>query len=285
MGTRIHLTVVAEDRRRAEAAIETTFDAMQQLIAIFDHRQPGTPLAILNREGTVEDAPPALIDLLTHAVAYGELTGGAFDITVKPLLDARRAGVKDVASLRSLVDFRQIKINGQRVRLGIPGASITLDGIAKGRVIDGGVDALRRLGFDHVLVEAGGDLRTLGSRADGAPWRVGIAHPRGAGQGEILSVLPVGAQAVATSGDYMNSFTADFSQHHILDPRAGRSPVDLASATVLAATAMDADALGTALMVLGSVDGLTLAEQLPAVEAVLVTKDLRILKTRGLMID
>jgi FAD:protein FMN transferase len=285
MGTRINLTVIAEDSRSAQAAIETTFAAMERLIAYFDHRQPASPLATLNRSGRLNEAPPELIKVLARAVAFGNLTGGAFDVTMKPLFDARRAGVADISQLRSLVDYRQIEIDGQRVRLGIPGAAITLDGIAKGRVIDGGVEALRQMGFNHVVVEAGGDLRTLGNRADGTTWRVGIAHPRQGTQGAILSVLPVSSQSVATSGDYMNTFAADYSQHHIIDPRSGHSPVDLASATVLAATAMDADALSTALMVLGSEAGLALAEHLPAVEAVLVTKDLYVLKTSGILVD
>lgn len=281
MGTRIHLTVVADDGRQAETAIEKTFDAMARLVTLFDHRQPAGALATLNRSGYLAAPPGAFVEVLQYAVALGELTAGAFDVTVKPLLDARRAGVTDLGALRSVVDYRQIEIDGERVRLGLHGAAITLDGIAKGRVIDGGVETLRELGFDQVLVEAGGDLRTLGQRADGTPWRVGIAHPRRAEQGELLSVLPVAAQAVATSGDYMDAFAADYSEHHILDPRLGRSPVDLASATVLAATAMEADALGTALMVLGSQAGLALAERLPGVEAVLVTKDLRVLATSG----
>ncbi|MCE7982307.1 MAG: FAD:protein FMN transferase [Caldilinea sp. CFX5] len=279
MGTRVHLTVSADDQQTAQQAMTATFAAMERLIAIFDHRQPASPVATLNRQGYLAAAPVELIDLLQRASAFGELTGGAFDVTVKPLLDARQTGA-DLTGLRALVDFRQIAITDHAVRLAIPGAAITLDGIAKGRVIDGGVETLRHLGFDHVLVEAGGDLRTLGARAAGAPWRVGIAHPRQAA-GALLAVLPVTTTAVATSGDYLNRFTADYSQHHIIDPHSGQSPVDLAGATVLAATAMAADALSTALMVLGSAAGLALAERLPAVEAVLVTKDLRVLKTSG----
>ena len=282
MGTRVHLTVVAADEGAAQAAIEATFDAMARLIAVFDHRQPTSALARLNREGQLASAPVELLDVLQRALAYGTLTNGAFDVTVKPLLDARRDGIPETASLRARVDYRQIHIEQGGLRLGISGAEITLDGIAKGRVIDGGLEVLRQLGFANVLVEAGGDLRTAGGRADGAPWQVGIAHPRDAERGGMLSVLQVLTRAVATSGDYMNAFTADFSEHHIIDPRTGRSPVELASATVLAATAMDADALSTSLMVLGAEAGLALAERLDGVEAVLVTKDLRVLKTRGL---
>jgi thiamine biosynthesis lipoprotein len=281
MGTQIHLTVVTADRGAAQAAIHATFGAMRELVALFDHRQPASPLAILNRTGSLDAAPAELLALLQQAIHYGELTDGAFDVTVKPLLDAQRAGHPITPVLRALVDYRQILLIDQQIRLAIPGAAITLDGIAKGRVIDGGVAALRALGFEQLLVEAGGDLRTLGARADGRPWRVGVAHPRQPADA-LLTALPLGAQAVATSGDYLNTFTADFREHHIVDPRTGHSPVELASATVLAPTATTADALSTALLVLGREQGLALAEQLPAVEALLVTKDLRLAQTSGL---
>jgi FAD:protein FMN transferase len=97
----------------------------------------------------------------------------AFDISVKPMLDAYRAGQ--------------------------PGMALTLDGIAKGRVVDGAVALLQRQGFDNILVEAGGDLMALGGRVDGTPWRVGIHHPRRL-EGTVLGRLPVSQQAVATSG-------------------------------------------------------------------------------------
>lgn len=286
MGTRVHLTVIGPDAQAAQAAITATFGAMQRLIDCFDFRRPTSALAALNRNGRLADPPASLVDLLRWAVAYGELTGGAFDVTIKPLLDAWRKGATGVGALgqrAALVDYRQIEISQQMIRLGIPGASVTLDGIAKGRVIDGGVAALQALGYEQVLVEAGGDLRTAGA-GGGSPWRVGVAHPRQVETGTIAAVLPLTAQAVATSGDYMNNFTADFRCHHIIDPRSGQSPAELASATVVAASALAADALATALMVLGADAGLRLAERLPGVEALLIRKDLQVLKTSGLAV-
>lgn len=284
MGTLVNLTVVADAADHAQAAIDATFGVMTRLIGLFDHRQPDSALARLNRDGHLDRAPMELLAVLKSAIDYGDRTGGAFDVTVKPLLDARKRGEDDPAlltALRDMVDYRHVTLRGDTVRLGIPGAAITLDGIAKGRVIDAGIGALQAAGYGRVVVEAGGDLRTLGARADGTPWRVGIAHPRANEKGGILAVLPIGARAMATSGDYMHAFTNDFSQHHIIDPRTGQSPSELASATVLAATAQDADALGTALMVLGADAGLALAERLPEVEALLITKDMRVLKTSG----
>ena len=279
MGTQIHLTVIAADVAAARAAVGAAFTEMARLTAIFDHRAPTAALARLNAAGHLDAAPAELTAVLQAAVAYGALTGGAFDVTVLPLLDAYRAGAGDVTALHALVDYRRIALEPGRIALGIEGARVTLDGIAKGRIIDAAVATLAAHGADRVLVEAGGDLRTLGVRVDARPWRVGVAHPRQ--PGAVLGVLTVDGRAVATSGDYMNRFTADFALHHILDPQTGRSPGDLASATVLAPTALDADALATALMVLGCRAGLALAEQLPEVDAVLVTKDLHVLQTSG----
>jgi FAD:protein FMN transferase len=204
----------------------------------------------------------------------------AFDISVKPMLDAYRAGRPDAAGQRQLVDYRQIEVNTRRISLGRPGMALTLDGIAKGRVVDGAVALLQRQGFYNILVEAGGDLMALGGRADGTPWRVGIHHPRRL-EGNVLRRLPVSRQAVATSGDYQHSFSHDYSRHHIIDPRSGLSPAELASVTIVAPSATDADALSTAVMILGSDAGLALATRLPYVEALVITKEMAIRQTAG----
>ncbi|MEW5960204.1 MAG: FAD:protein FMN transferase, partial [Chloroflexota bacterium] len=214
-------------------------------------------------------------NLVKQAIHYGDLTGGAFDISVKPLLDLYQTGTRDVQGTLSLVDYRQIRVGHNAIVFDRPGMSITLDSIAKGRVVDAATAVLKSNGVDNILVEAGGDLAGYGHRADGSPWRVGLANPRRPGQPNILSVLPVQGQAVATSGDYMNSFTNDFRLHHIIDPRTGISPADLASVTVVAPSATQADALSTALMVMGSAAGLTLVNRLSGVEALLITKELQ----------
>jgi FAD:protein FMN transferase len=279
MGTVINLTVISEDAIAAQSAIAATFIEMERLIALFDHRQPFSPLAQLNQNGHLPDPPAELVDLLHRAQQYGNLTGGAFDISIKPLLDAYRAGLP-AADQRPLVDYRQIQISDRQIRLAQPGMALTLDGIAKGRVVDGATAVLQSRGFANILVEAGGDLMGLGTRLDGTPWQVGISHPR-ATDGTPLRVLPVAMRAVATSGDYQHHFSQDFRQHHIVNPHTGLSPDDLASVTVLAPSATDADALSTAVMVLGSEAGLALAARLPYVEALVVTKALEVRQTAG----
>jgi thiamine biosynthesis lipoprotein len=159
---------------------------------------------------------------------------------------------------------------------------ITLDGIAKGAVVDGAVARLQALGFAAVLVEAGGDLRATGIDQY---WRVAVQPPRPEKTNEFVAAFELAEQAAATSGDYMNAFNPDRSLHHIVDPRLGLSPSELASTTVIAPSATDADALSTTLMVLGVKQGLALAEKLAGVEALVVAKDLQLYRSSGFPAD
>jgi FAD:protein FMN transferase len=279
MGTVINLALVGDDGNRIRTVADATFTEMARLVALFDHRQPDSPLASLNRDGALTNAPAELVEVISLALRYGDLSSGAFDISVKPLLDQARQSPDGTIQAQSAVDYRQVVVNGRSISLTQPGMAVTLDGIAKGRVVDGAVARLGEAGFTNVLVEAGGDLVGNGRRADGMPWRVGIAHPRQ--PGTAVSQLAITTQAMATSGDYQHTFTNDFRHHHIIDPRSGQSPTELASVTVAAPSAMDADALSTALMVMGTTDGLALIERLPYVEALLVTKTLEIYQSSG----
>ena len=159
--------------------------------------------------------------------------------------------------------------------------AVTLDGIAKGFIVDAGTAVLKGLGYGNVFVEAGGDLMASGTKENDLPWKVGIRSPRGV-QGEILAKLNLTNQAAATSGDYFQYFTPDLENHHIIDPRIGRSAPELASASVVSDSAMLSDALATALMVMGPEAGLSLIETIPGVEAYLISKDLKVWKSTGL---
>jgi thiamine biosynthesis lipoprotein len=281
MGTVINLTVLSTGGDEAGYAIRTTFAELERLVSLFDHRRPSSPVATLNRQGRILQAPLEVADIIRRACTYSEISRGAFDITIKPVLEAYQAGKKQPENLLGLVDYRRIRFSGNGISFDHPGMAITLDGIAKGRVIDGGAQVLRALGFENIIVEAGGDLMASGQRAGGDPWRVGVQHPRKSIAHPWLTTIQVQNQAIATSGDYMNSFTSDYRQHHIIDPRNGRSPTTYSSVTVLAQSATDADALATTLMLLGREEGPALVEQLPGVEALFVQKDLTTFRTSG----
>lgn len=278
MGTIINFVIIAESEDMAHAAIQKTVGEMRRLIQMYDYRQADSPLGQLNANGITRHAPPELITTIKQSLHFSVLSQGAFDVTVKPVIDALRENRPDWQKLIKLVDYRQLSVIEDTVSLASPGMSVTLDGIAKGSVVDGGVTILQQLGFENVLVEAGGDMMAKGSPI-GEAWRVGIAHPRT--QGEYIATISVQNQAVATSGDYMNYFSDDYSTYHIIDPRSGRSPSHLASATVIAPSVAEADALSTTLMVLGVEDGLTLIGKFPDANALMVTKDLEIYRSNN----
>ena len=288
MGTGVHLTVLGDDRETAEAAADATLEHMANLEARLSRHRSDSELSVLNRTGRLDFASEALLDNLCLSERISGLGEGAFDITVQPVLDLYRDRVKLTAGLPAdaeidavleRVDYRAVRIEGRSVTFAHPGMAITLDGIGKGYIIDRGVAVLAERGFGSVFVEAGGDLLANGRKDSGVPWRVGIRNPRPGSM--LLARFDASNIAVATSGDYMQPFITDYSQHHILDPRTGRSAPELASSTVTAPDTATADALATLTMVLGPRRGLDLIESLPDCEACFVTKELEITRTSG----
>lgn len=281
MGTVVNLAVISEDKVTAQNAIEATFNRMAELEDVLSHFKSESQLSQLNQNGHIYEAHPALLALIDQAHQLSELTTGGFDITIKPLLElyqqhqttASLPSATEIADTLEKVDYRQIKVNGDQIAFARPGMAITLDGIAKGFIVDEGVLELKQAGLNNVMVEAGGDLLVSGQKSAGESWQIGLQSPRRSQPG-LLARLTVRNQAIATSGDYLQAFTTDLRQHHILDPRTGYSSPALASATIIAPSAVLADGLATATMVLGLEDGLALVNRLPDCGACLVDKDL-----------
>ncbi|HSH71220.1 MAG TPA: FAD:protein FMN transferase, partial [Deferrisomatales bacterium] len=239
-------------------------------------RQPDSPLSVLNQAGGgVVSA--ATGQVLAAALGWARRTQGAFDPTTAALLDLWDilAGPHPPPPLERLADARQrvgwqhLELSPDHRRVALGGTYVDLGGIAKGYAIDRAAEALRRGGARDFLVNAGGDLMVAGSKG-GVPWRVGIQHPRR--PEELLQVVTPAGGALVTSGDYERSYTWDgILYHHILDPRSGEPARGCQSVTVWAANAMDADALATAVFVLGPEEGLALVERETAAEALVVT--------------
>ncbi len=279
MGSIANLTIISADAQQAQAAIRAAFDRMQGLEAVLSRFREQSQLSQLNTVGWLNDAHPALVEVLTRAVAYGRLTDGAFDVSIEPVHKLYRDQVSlgklptrdEVEAARQHVNYREIEIGASSVRFKQTGMAITLDGIGKGYIIDQGAAVLREYGFDNVLVEIGGDMNALGQPAE-RPWQISIEQPDSALAQQPL-IAHLSSVALATSGDYLNSFTADHRLNHIIDPKSGISPLELASASVVAPTAGDADALATALIVMGKERGLALVDQLENVEALVILKN------------
>lgn len=282
LGTFITIKLIDTEPSRATGAIEDAFAEIERLSRLLSRHDPASELSILNRNGRLANASPELVGVIQKAKTYSELTSGAFDVSVLPLLELYGRSFaeggdppveRDIQAARELVDYHSIELTDRDIRLAAPGMGLTLDGIAKGYVVDQAAILIRTRGLTQVMVEAGGDMSLRGMRQDGQAWKIGLTHPRAlAGYYEVLQTSN---DSLATSGDYENSFTADYSWHHIIDPRIGQSPRELASATVIAPDTAYADALATAAMVMGVSESLALFEKLPGVQALLIDKGMK----------
>ncbi|HHB77310.1 MAG TPA: FAD:protein FMN transferase [Desulfobulbus sp.] len=276
MGTILNLTLYGPDRGALETAIETTIDRMHGLEKILSRHNPASELGRLNHTGTLTDPSRDLTTVLELARFVNDKTEGAFDVTVLPLVKLQQSGkVPDRSSIRealALTGFHHLTIGEKKITLARAGMGITLDGIGKGYIVDQGVEALRQNGFGSAYVEAGGDLMVTGNKPGNQPWRIGIRNPRPS-SGELM-VLKTSNHAVATSGDYMQAYAADYSRHHIVNPRTGYSPPELASATITAPTVALADGLATAAMVMGHKRSIAMLKNMPNCEGYFIDKDL-----------
>lgn len=287
MGTEVAVTVHHADPDEARRLVAAAFAEIERLEGILSRHRGGTALDRLNREGRLDDAPPELTGLLAEARAYSELTGGAFDVTVAPLLrlyesaeeEGRLPGRAEIGDVLPLVDYRNVRVEGTTVRLLEPGMEVTLDAIAKGYIADRATAVLVGGGAVHAMVEAGGDVASAGGSGGTGPWRVGIEDPRA--PGAMLGVVELGGEGAATSGDYRAAFTPDRAAHHVLDPRTGRSPAEASAATVVAPTASEADALSTAVLLLGPGAGLALLDARDGTEGIVVGKNGTASRSRG----
>jgi len=288
MGTEVSITVLHPDPDLARGLVERAFGEIERLEMILTRHRPEAPLARLASHGELQEAPAELIEVLVRAGEYAEETGGAFDITVLPLLEFLRARASEsgghpdpweLSEVLRLVDFRAVRLEGRTVSLAHPGMALTLDGIAKGYVVDRAVDFLAEAGAGQVTVDAGGDLAVGGLRSRPRKLEVSIRDPDRPGR--MLGAVRVPGQGVATSGDYIQAFTPDRRSHHILDPRSGAPALSVRAVTVSAPSAIDADALSTAALVLGPENGLRLLEERRGAEGIIFARDGRILRTSG----
>jgi thiamine biosynthesis lipoprotein len=289
MTTRVSVTALHESTALGEDATGRAFDEMDRLIAIFNRHDAASALSVLNDEGRLEGPPPELPMVLSEALSYHRLTDGAFDPTVAPLVDLFRdcltspvphePTAAEIAAVRALVGASAIATSRRRVRLMRIGAALTLDGIAKGFIVDRMAATLERAGITRYLVEAGGDIRTGGLKEDGLPWAVAVRDPESGGT--LPGTMHLSGAAVATSGCYERYYDPTRRFHHIVDAAHGTSPRACTSATVVAPRATAADALATAVLVLGTRAGVALVESLPGCACLIVCSDGSVTHSHG----
>ncbi|MEO8599738.1 MAG: FAD:protein FMN transferase, partial [bacterium] len=256
-GTTVTIKVLHGDAVSAQAAIQAALREVKKIDGLMSVYQERSQVFALNRHGLVDAPDDHLLYVLAFAQQLSRLTAGAFDITVQPLWrafsEARSRGAlpapDQIAAAKSLVDWRQVDMRRQQVRLRTAGMAITLNGLAQGYAVDLALAALRAAGVQHALLDTG-EFGAIGNKSAGQAWALGIGSPRQADA--IVAKVKMDGRKIATSGDYATVFSSDFVHHHIFDPASGDSPPTLASVTVAAPTGILADGLSTAFMVMGA---------------------------------
>ena len=281
MGTDLVLRAYGSDGAVLDAALDAAILEIQRVEDEMTDWRP-SPLMDLNAAAgsgpTVVD--PELFSILERSLELAEVTDGAFDISFAAAgrlwsFEPGGAAIPDSATVTAAlahVGFRRIHLDAAERSVDLPaGMRVGLGGIAKGYGVDRAMAVLMEHGVEHGVVNAGGDMKVLGLK-NGEPWEIAIKHPRD--RDRVLALLRVSNTCVVTSGDYERFFEIEGKRyHHILDPRTGYPSTGCLSATVIAPSARDADALATACCVLGPDEALRLVELLPRTEALLVGMD------------
>jgi len=296
MGTRIGISIRADGPDRAEDAAHCAFELMDRLTALLNRYDSASALSALNDRGTLPDSPPVLAAVVDRALDIGHRTSGAFDPTVAPLVDLFGGGAPrvppndlaaawahqpaerpvpltepDPAALRealALVGAEHVGRDGSRIAFERDGMRLTLDGIAKGWIVDAMAESLETSGIRDYLIDAGGDIRAAGLPEPGRQWTVAVQDPE---KRDLWpDVIGLVGGAIATSGSYEFYFDPERTRHHIVAGSLGVSPVTTSSVTVTAPGAATADALATAVFVQGPTEGLRLIDATAGCECLLI---------------
>ncbi len=289
LGTVIHMAVYDGD---ANEALDEAFARIADIDRRMATQNPDSEISVLSRDGEA-DVSPDTAALFALARDVSEASGGAFDITIGPLValwgigsdDPRVPSQAEIDEATSLVDERGLQFDpsGGVARLKTQSMAVDLGGIAKGYACDETVRILRAHGVRSALLDLGGNIYALGKRPDGRAWKVGLRTPIVGETDGIFATLAASDCTIVTSGGYERYFEQDgVRYHHILDPVTGYpSDSGLLSATIVGPRSATADALSTACFVLGRDKGLALAASM-GYEAIFVADDRSVTITDGL---
>ncbi|MCS7136698.1 MAG: FAD:protein FMN transferase [Aigarchaeota archaeon] len=284
MGTSVTIMIVSDDVEHSKEAIEGAFSEVERVEAIMNVFDERSDVSKLNKQGYLDDAHEDLIYVIKEAEKISRLTGGIFDITIAPLIEyidknfstnseSFEKGLKEVLEL---VDYSSVKIEGRSIRFLKKNMKIVLNAIAKGYAVDLAIEVLKKYGIKHALINAGGDIRTVGGKINNEPWNIGIRDPFHKEQ--QITVLKLYDNAVATSGSYERRIAQGILSH-IVNPRRPLASEQVVSSTVICDRALIADALATSLCLMDPVHGISVIEGLENTEAMLVLANKKIMKT------
>lgn len=257
-----------------ESLIDTCFDMANTYEHYFSRTLKGSDIYNINHaNGAPVEVHDETAELIRYGIAFGDLSGGVFDISIGALTDlwdipnnnGTIPAQSQINAALATVDYRQITVDGNTVTLGNPDAALDLGGIAKGYVADRMREYLNANGACEGFINLGGNVLTLGQKANEEPYHIGIRKPFGE-DGETITAVDVTDRSIVTSGRYERYFEKDgHIYHHILDPKNGY-PYDngLNGVTILSDSSMVGDALSTICFALGQEKGTEFLSSMPS---------------------
>jgi thiamine biosynthesis lipoprotein len=255
LGAQVSIEIYHPDRAEAERLVGRCVVDVRRLEQQFCLHRTDSAISTLNRTGILVSPDADMVTLLKASLLFAGITGGAFDPTVQPLWqlyadhftserpDSNGPSPQKLTEALAKVGYAGLRVSVHRIALARRGAAITLNGIAQGYATDRVVEQLRKAGLSTTLVNMG-EIRAIGARPEGTPWRVGLADPER--PGVVTETVDLVDRAVATSAGAGFRFDASGRFTHLFDPATGRSPSRYSTVSVMAPTATEADALSTA---------------------------------------
>jgi thiamine biosynthesis lipoprotein len=287
MGTFARVIIIANDKETAQTCAKNAFEEIDKVDNLMSAYKEDSEISLVNKEAFQKEIPvsESTYEVLQKSVEFGKLTDGAFDITLGPLIALFRneketqitSTQEEIEQTQSKVGYEKLILNEQNrtVKFDIDGMKLDLGGIAKGYAIDKAFEAIKKSGALGAMVDIGGDVRCFGQPSKGKEnWVIGIQNPdlKENTTSSIILKLKILEGAITTSGDYQQFAVIDGKrQSHIIDPQTGSGAEGPSSVTIITDNATDADALATAVSVMGIEKGLALIEKLPNTEAILLS--------------
>jgi len=296
MGTDVAVVVNGPNARaNARGAI----GVMRRLEKLLGWKDPQSEVALINSMAGITSVAVSkdCFDVISRSIKFSMSLGGAFDITMGPLMETwdfsfrERRGPPpkiDIINAKKLVNYRNVELNPEleTVKLERRGMKIDLGAVGKGYAISKARNYLVSRGVKSALINMGSSITSIGRRPDGKFWRVGIKHPRKPGQ--LLGIVTLNpGQAISTSGDYEKYFMVDGKKryHHIVDPRTGYPAEYCQAVTIIAGDATVADILSTTVFVKGPTAGMRLINSLEGIKGIIVKSDGTVVKSSGLDLE
>ena len=289
MGTFARVVIIANDKETAQECAKNAFEEIDKVDNLMSAYNEDSEISLINKEGFQREIPvsESTFEVIQRSIEFGKLTDGAFDITLGPLIALFRKEKEtqiaptqeEINQAKSKVGYEKLILNekNKTVKFSIEGMKLDLGGIAKGFAIDKAIEAIKKSGALGAMVDIGGDVRCFGQPSNGKEnWLVGIQNPdlEENRTNSIILTLKIQEGAITTSGDYQQFVVIDGKrQSHIIDRQTGSGAEGPSSVTIITDNATDADALATAVSVMGIEKGLALIEKLDNTEAILFTSE------------